>query len=196
MRIHVLNAFAAALFVVPAGVATEQLILQPQSKLWVEGTSTLKSFSCKVPEFTLAVKADNAGAVPAVLAGQKAVRSVDLSVPTAKIECGSGTMNEHMRKALKADANETIKFTLSDYDVAGKTAGAEGTMRGSLSLGGAERPVAVTAVATDAGDGAMRVVGSYELALSAYDLKAPSLMMGSIKVGDKVRVRFDLVLKN
>jgi polyisoprenoid-binding protein YceI len=196
MRLTALHAFAAVALVVPTHLDSELLVAQPQSKLWVEGTSTMKSFSCKAADFTLTVNANGSGAVAAVLAGQKAVKSLELIVPTAKLDCSNGTMNEHMRKAIKADDNATIKFTLTGYDVASNANGAEGTVRGTLALGGAEHPVNVTAVATDAGNGAMRVAGSYELAMSAFDLKAPSLMFGSIKVADKVQVKFDLVLKN
>ena len=196
MRLTALHAFAAFALVVPARTETEILVAQPESRIWVEGTSTMKSFSCKAPEFTITVKAEGAGAVPAVLAGQKAVRSVELIVPSAKIDCANGTMNEHMRKAIKVEENATIKFVLNGYDVAANAKGAEGVVRGTLSLGGADRPIDVTAIATDAGNGAMRVAGSYELALSAFNLKAPSLMFGSIKVADKVQVKFDLVLKN
>ena len=32
--------------------------------------------------------------------------------------------------------------------------------------------------------------------MRAFDLTPPSLMFGRIKVGDKVKVRFDLVLKS
>ncbi|MEO8333611.1 MAG: YceI family protein [bacterium] len=196
MRLSALHAFAAVALVVPTSSALETLVAQPESRIWVEGTSSLKAFSCKAPEFTITVKAEGADAVPATLAGQKAVRTVELTVPSAKMDCANGTMNEHMQKALKADDNATIKFTLSGYDVAATSKGAAGTVRGALSLGGAEHPVNVTAAATDAGNGALRVVGSYELALSAFDLKAPTLMFGSIKVGDKVQVKFDIVLKN
>lgn len=197
MRLPLLYSLAAAaLLTVPAATAVERLAAQPESKLWVDGTSTIKSFSCQVPDFTLNVNAEGADAVPAVLSGQKAVRAVELTVPAAKIECGNGTMNDHMRKALKVDANATIRFSLETYSVAASPKGAEGTMRGTLRLGGTDRPIDIAAVATDAGNGAMRVVGSYPLALSSFDLKAPTLMFGRIKVGDVVQVRFDLVLKN
>jgi polyisoprenoid-binding protein YceI len=172
------------------------LVVQPESRLWVEGTSTIKSFQCKVPEFTLKVNADGEGATKAVLAAQKVVRTVDLTIPAAKIECGSGTMNEHMRTALKADGAPTIHFKLAAYEMARSAEGVEGKMHGTLALGGAEHPIDVAAVATGAADGALRIAGSYELAMSDFDLQRPSLMFGRIKVGDKVRVRFDLVLKN
>ena len=195
MRFHAAHAFAAFLVLTPMRVPTELLVSQPESRLWVEGTSTIKSFKCTVPDFALAVSAEN-GAVPAVLAAHKAVKTIALTLPAAKIDCGNGTMNDHMRKALKVEDVPAVQFKLSGYDVAKAATGVEGTVRGTLSLGGAEHPIDVTAVATDAGNGALRVVGNYELALSAFDLKAPSLMFGRIKVGDKVQVKFDLVLKN
>jgi polyisoprenoid-binding protein YceI len=190
------RAFAAALILTPVGIPSEQLAVQPQSKMWIEGSSTVRSFSCQVPEFTLAVNAEGTGAVTAVLGGQKAVRAVELTIPAAKMECGNGRMNEHMLKAVKAEQNPTIRFTLASYDVAKAGDGVEGTLRGTLSLGGAQHPIDVSAVATDAGNGAMRIVGGYEVALSAFDLERPSLMFGRIKVGDKIQVKFDLVLKS
>jgi polyisoprenoid-binding protein YceI len=195
MRFQLTHALAATLVFVP-GLMFEPLVVQPESRLWVEGTSTIKSFQCKVPEFTLKVNAEGAGATQAVLAAKKVVRTVDLTIPAAKIECGSGTMNEHMRTALKADDAPTIHFKLAAYEMARSAEGVDGKMHGTLALGGAEHPINVDAVATDAPDGALRIAGSYELAMSDFDLKRPSLMFGRIKVGDKVRVRFDLVLKN
>lgn len=196
MRFPITHAFAAVMVLAPVRMASEQLVVQPQSKVWVEGTSTIKSFQCTVQDFKLTVNAEGTGAVGAVLTAQKAVRTVELTVPAAKIECGNGTMNDHMRKALKVDENPTIRFTLASYDVAKAGDGVQGTMRGSLALGGAQHPIDISAVATDAGNGAMRIVVGYEVALSAFDLKRPSLMLGRIKVGDKVQVKFDLVLTN
>ena len=197
MRLPLPHAFvAAAMVLAPIRFSSDDLVAQPQSRIWVEGTSTIKAFQCTVPSFTISVKSAGTDAVSAVLAGQKGVRTVELSVPAAKIECGNGTMNEHMRTALKADESPTIKFSLSSYDVTKAGTGSTGTMRGSLALGGAEHPIDIAATATDAGNGAMRIVGGYEVALSAFDLKRPSLMFGRIKVGDKVQVKFDFVLKS
>jgi polyisoprenoid-binding protein YceI len=196
MRFQITPAFAAIMILAPVRFAADDLVAQPQSKLWVEGTSTIKPFQCTVPNFTISVKAGSAGAVSAVLAGQKAVKTVELTVPAAKIECGNGTMNDHMRKALKLDEAPTIHFTLGAYEMARTTEGVEGTMHGTLALGGAQHPIDVSAVATDAGNGAMRIVGGYEVALSAFELERPSLMFGRIKVGDRIQVKFDLVLKS
>lgn len=196
MRPSITHAFAAVLVLSPIGIRSEQLAVQSQSKMWIEGSSTIRSFSCQIPEFTLAADADGTGAVTAVLAGQKAVRTVELTIPAAKMDCGNGRMNEHMLKAVKAEQSPTIRFTLASYDVAKAGDGVQGTLRGTLALGGAQHPIDVSAVATDVGNGAMRIVGGYEVALSAFDLERPSLMFGRIKVGDKIQVKFDLVLKS
>ena len=136
MRILLTNAAAAAavaalLVLIPSRPATE-LFVQPESKLWVEGTSTIKSFTCKVPEFALKVSGDGA-VVTDVRNAHKAVQTAELTLASPGIDCGSG---------------------------------------------------------------ALRVIGSYEFALSAFDLERPSLMFGRIKVVDKVQVKLDLILKN
>jgi len=174
--------------------AGEPLTLEPQSRLWIDGKSTVRKFSCKAPVFTVDVDASQ-GAVAAVLGGTKAVRAVTLTVPAAKMECGNGTMNEHMLKALKAKDAPTIEFKLNAYDVAKGGQGVQGTMTGTLTLGGQTRPVTVEARGAAGPNGALHVTGAYQLNMTEYGLKAPSLMMGTMKVDPVVTVNFDLLLK-
>ena len=95
----------AVLCLAPAAIAAkyaaEPLTLQPQSKLWIEGTSTVRDFSCSATSFETRVQSSVPGAVAAVLAGTKAVESAELTVPAASLDCRIGTMNEHMMKAIK-----------------------------------------------------------------------------------------------
>lgn len=174
--------------------AGEPLSLEPQSRLWIDGKSTVRKFSCKAPVFTVDVDATQ-GAVTAVLAGTKAVRTVTLAVPAAKMDCGNGTMNEHMMKALKAKDAPTIEFKLTGYDVAKGGLGVQGNLAGTLTLGGQTRPISVAAQAAAAPNGALHVTGAYQLNMTEYGLKAPSLMMGTMKVDPVVTVNFDLFLK-
>ena len=189
---------AAILGLVPSAVAwtpgRDPLLLEPQSRLWIDGKSTVRKFSCKAGAFDVAVDAAPE-AVSAVLAGQKAVRTVTVTVPAEKLECGNGTMNEHMLKALKAKDAPTIEFRLAAYDVAKGGAGVEGTLRGALTLGGVTKTIAIPAQAA-AEAGRLHVTGAYTLDMREYGLKPPSLMMGTMKVDPAVAVSFDLYLKN
>jgi polyisoprenoid-binding protein YceI len=187
-------AIAVALPVLAWTPLFERLTLQPESRLWVDGTSTVRSFSCKATDVDAMV--DGApDAVAQVAAGEKGVNAVRFRVEAAKLECGNGTMNEHMRKALKADANPVIDFKLASYDVSRAGDGVTGTLTGSLSLGGVQKPVSIAAVGKSEGS-ALRVTGSYPLKMTEYDLKPPTLMFGRIKVGETVTVKFDLLLKS
>ena len=190
--------YAVAVMLIPvAGWTTigEQLNLQPQSKLWVEGGSTIRSWSCKAEDVNATVEAAGGGAVAKTLAGEKAINVVDVTLPVEKMDCGNGTMNDHMKNALKAKDNKTIAFHLNSYDVTKSADGVTGTLNGTLTLGGVKKPIAIPATGVELG-GALRVTGNYNLKMTDYELTPPSLMFGRIKVRDEVTVKFDLVLKS
>ena len=193
-----LYALLAASLAVLTGAWTlfqEQLSLQPTSKLWVEGTSTVRSFSCQASEVKATVEASGSNAIARLMTGDKAVESVNVVVPSEKLDCGNGTMNDHMRKAIKMNEAPTIAFRVTSYDLTKEANGVAGKLTGTLSLGGETKTITVPATGVmDAG--ALHVTGAYPLTMSDYNLKAPSLMFGRIKVRDQVTVKFDLLLKN
>lgn len=194
-RTHTIAAgLALASLLVAWRSIAEQLTLQPESRLWVEGSSTMRSWTCKASDVDAVVDAAPNG-IAAVVAGEKGVRAVRVRVQTEKLDCNNGTMNDHMRKALKADVNPTIAFTLSDYDIARAGDGVSGTLAGTLTLGGVQKAIAIPALGKNDG-GALHVTGSYPLNMKEYGLKPPTLMFGRIKVGETVTVKFDLLLKS
>jgi polyisoprenoid-binding protein YceI len=199
MKSNVKRTLLALAIIVPASgawsVANEQLMLQPQSRLWFDGSSTIRGFSCKAGEVNAVVEASGANAIPQLLAGDKGVKAVKVTVPTERLDCGNGTMNEHMRKALKVSENKTIEFRLDDYDVARGDDGISGTINGTLVLGGVSKTIAMKATGKDEG-GMLHVTGTYDLTMTEYGIKPPTLMFGRIKVGEKVTVKYDLLLKS
>jgi polyisoprenoid-binding protein YceI len=187
---------AGSVFALPlvAWSSYSELTLQPESKLWVDGTSTMRKWTCRANDVNAVIDGES-NAIAQVAAGEKGVRAVRVRVQSEKMECGNGTMNEHMKKALKVEANPTIEFTLSGYDVSKSADGVTGTLNGTLSLGGVQKTVAIPAVAKSEA-GVLHVTGAYPLKMTEYDLKPPKLMLGRIKVGETVTVRFDLLLKS
>ena len=57
----------------------EQLTLQPESKLWVDGSSTVRSWSCKAADVDANIEAAPNG-IAQVAAGEKGVRAVRVRV--------------------------------------------------------------------------------------------------------------------
>lgn len=179
----------------PVTTVPPLMTLQPESRIWVEGTSTVRSFKCTAAGADVAVDAAGPDVATALATGNRAVRTVEVRIPAAKLDCANGTMNGHMLKAIKAKENPVIQFRVASYELAAKEGGAAVTMTGTLELGGTRKDVIVTADATPGANGALKVSGSFPLKMSEYGLKPPSLMMGTMKVGDQVTVRYDLVLR-
>ena len=188
-------ALLAAIPATVAWVALPTMKMQPDSKLWIDGTSTVRGFSCKATVIDAVVETEAAGAAAAVIAGTKAVKGVTVTIPAKKLDCNNGTMNGHMYKALTADQNPTIEFKVATYDLAKTADGVKGTLTGTLKLGATERPISVAAQGKKDGDG-LRVTGVHELNMKEFGLKPPTLMMGTMKVNEKVKVGFDLLLKD
>ncbi|HEU4630126.1 MAG TPA: YceI family protein [Gemmatimonadaceae bacterium] len=199
MRGYAKHTIRALLCTLPTLVAwtpaNPTLTLQPQSRLWVRGTSTVRDFECRATAFDVRVEAAP-NAVTGVLAGEQAVTTASVRVPADRLDCGNGKMNDHMWKALKRQQYPDIAFRLTGYETATASAGVQGTVTGVLALGGVERTITLQGNAVAAPDGALRVTGTHELRMSEYGLKAPTLMMGTLKVGDRVTVAFDLLLKD
>jgi polyisoprenoid-binding protein YceI len=199
MRTTFKTTLFALAFIVPVSgawtVANEMLELQPQSRLWIDGTSSVKSFTCKAGTVKAVVEATGPNAIPSLFTGEKGVKAVRVTVPAAQLACGNGTMDEHMRKAIKLSEHQTIEFKLASYDVATNATGIAGTMTGTLSLGGVEKTITMKADGKSE-DGMLHVTGAYPLKMTEYGLKPPTLMFGRIKVGETVTVKFDLLLKS
>ena len=172
------------------------LDVQPESRLWVAGTSTVRAFQCQAGAFDAKVESSGADAVAAVLAGEKAVSTVEVTVPAEKLDCRNGTMNEHMRKAIKAKEFPTVVFRATSYDLARTSESVGVTLNGSLTLGGVEKAITVQAQAKPGADGALIVAGTRQVRMSEFGLKPPTLMLGTMRVDEKITVGFEVVLKN
>ena len=189
MKGIVRNLITAGALLATAAVASGQMALPrnlslgKESRVWLEGTSTVRSFKCTANKVDVAVLAETEES-PADM-----VKSASLSVPVAQLECGNKTMNEHMRKALKAEANPQITWKMTSYEVQG----ANVVINGKLTIAGRENSIELRGTGS-ADNGTIRFKGSKQFNMTEYGVKPPSLMLGTMKVRDPVTVSFDLVL--
>lgn len=177
------------------GSAAVPFQLQPESRLWVEGTSTVRSFTCEATDLRGNVAAA-AGATSLAIADiENSVASASIVASVVGLDCGNGTMDGHLRRALKAPQHPHITFNLTDHRVAGSGREADVTMTGRLRIAGQERPITIQADAIQEANGGLRVRGSKQLAMTEFGVTPPSLMLGTMKVGDRVTVHFDVLLR-
>ena len=189
-----ITAAALALIAATPRVTTGSLILREGSKLWFDGTSTLRSWSCTADKIDATLSTPDESVVANTLDGKEVAGTVQVDFPVSKLECKNGTMNEHMRKALKATEHTTIRFALDTYELTRSSAVA-GALQGTLLLSGKTLPISVPVTFGTAADGALRVTGKVPVTMTEWGIKPPTLMLGSIKVGPIVTVNFDLQLQ-
>jgi polyisoprenoid-binding protein YceI len=151
--------------------ATSPLTPTGASRIWFDGTSSVRSFTCEAKSFSART-------------GEQVARSV-VEIPVTSLECGNKTMNQHMVKAL--DPSEPIRFRVTAY----RATGERGIVKGNLSLHGETRPVTLH-TAIRPGESEVRVAGKHRLLMTEYEVTPPTLMMGTMKVHPEVTVHFDL----
>jgi polyisoprenoid-binding protein YceI len=194
------HAALLAALLLPASVRAQEsgfeLGTQAGTRLWVEGGSNVRSWSC---DATLVEASVTGAAVPANASAKEvssAARRAALSIPVAKLDCRNGTMNEHMRKALKSDAHKSIEYRIAKWELVPR-GDDEGTVTtsGTLVIAGAEKPISVELTAKRGGQGTWQLKGSKTIRMTEWGVKPPSLMFGTMKVHDPVTIRFELVLE-
>jgi polyisoprenoid-binding protein YceI len=192
---HLAIATAALLLIAATPSIPGTLSLRDGSRLWFDGTSTVRSWSCTADRIDATLSTPDDGVVGNVLDGKKVPGTVQVDFPVSKLECKNGTMNEHMWKALQAKEFGTIRFSMSSYELT-KTSAVSGTLQGSLTLAGKTLPIAVPVQFAPGDNGALRVTGKVPVKMTDWDVKPPTLMMGTMKVGPVVTVNFDLQLQH
>jgi polyisoprenoid-binding protein YceI len=182
----------------PASPASA-LSLAAGSRLWLEGDSTLHAYSTTATkvevtaELSAPISGPAAEARAAVAGG--ALRALRVVVPVSGIKSGESGLDKNLQKALKADAVPAIRFTLVDYTATeGKDGGLLIKAHGRLAVAGVEKDTVVEAACRFT-PGEVEVSGAKDVLMSDFGVKAPTLMLGTIKTADKVVVRFALKLK-
>lgn len=182
-----------------AGLAAplaDELNVAAGSRLWVEGGSTVRSWRCEAGALEGAAQTAQDGPI-AMADLERAVTRAEIRVPVAQLDCRNGTMNGHMRNALKAAEAPTIRYRITGHTVVVQSeTQAAVTLNGTLTIAGQDRPLTVEATATRAADGTLHVRGTKQLQMTQWGVRPPSLMMGTMRVRDQVTVGFDLVLRS
>ena len=154
-------------------------------KMSVAGTSTIHDWESDVTK----VNAKSS----LTLEGQslKAINSLSVTIPAKSIVSTKGKiMDNKTYEALKADKHPNITFTLS----AAKLSGLNVNASGRLAIAGLTKNVNLSASGKLDKSGSITFTGSYTILLGDYGMEAPTALMGSIKTGDKVTVKYELTL--
>jgi polyisoprenoid-binding protein YceI len=173
--------------------AQAKATLAPASKMWIEGTSNVHDWKMEATQIDAQIELDALGlaAAPA-----KMLKGVKLTIAAKALKSEHDKMDENARKALKADKNPDIVYTLTSIEAVTAETKDGFTLKaaGTLQIAGVENAVTADIVATRQSDGTIKATGTVPVKMTAFQMKPPTAMLGAIKCGDEVKVKFDLMV--
>ena len=195
-RILIKLAVAALMAAPNAAVAGDaQFKAAPDSKLWLDGNSTLHKFKSSATKMNISLTLSPADAAPADAVKKGAAKTIDVVIPVEGLKSGEKGLDKNMYKALKADKYPEIRFQMSRYEITksadGLPAAAKAT--GKLTIDGVEKEIAMNPELIFSST-TIRIRGSQEILMKDYGVEPPTLMLGAIKVDNRIVIGYDLVM--
>ena len=174
------------------GPSAVRLRLEPGSEVTVEGTSTMHAYHCTTNKIMAYVDVDP-GYTKDLTKIAKPIVSVKVNIVVNTLKCGNGTMDKNLYSTLNADKNPLITHTHSGYDIlSGLSSSFAANTKGSLKISGTEKLIDMKVNASRLAEGKVTAEGEQTLLMTDFGIKPPSFMLGTLKVGNEVKVKFNL----
>src|SRR5262245_50360538 len=179
------------------GARPVRLAVRNDSRLWIEGTSNLHSWSCKATTLDAVIDVDSTWTIVSGTEGvdyPKLVRRVEVKVPVTGLKCGNGKMDRIMYNALKVDAAPDISYILGSFDAVPGEAKDSFVFRaaGTLKVAGKENPINIEVRTERLADGTVRAESAVPILMTDYGVKPPTALLGTLRTGNNVTVKFEL----
>ncbi len=155
--------------------------------LLVSGTSTLHDWDMK------AAKGDCVAVFNLNAGGDiTALTSLTVNVPAEALKSEHSGMDKNAYKALKVDKAPIISYKLTSATIAGNN-----TIKcvGKLTIAGATRDAEIAATYKVNADKSISVSGKKNISMKEFSMEPPSFMMGTIKTGNDIVLKFDVTLR-
>ncbi|MDP3437302.1 MAG: YceI family protein [Bacteroidales bacterium] len=150
------------------------------------GTSTLHDWESKVEQST-----------GEYLIDQKSIKSLTINIPVLSIKSKDEEklMDKKTYEALNSSKNPTITFQLTEPATpVFSGSDAEVTLTGNLTIAGVTKKISIKSSGKKSSSDAFRFTGSVPIKMSDYKIKPPVAMLGLIKTGDLITVKFDVTI--
>lgn len=186
-RPRILTLVTLVLITIPG--FTQSLSKLKSYNITIHGTSSLHEWESKV------IKAEwNA---PLTLDASKHInlQNAELRIPVSGIQSEHGKiMDNKTYEAFNSEKNPYIIFKMKAFTQ--KVVGTDILMavEGDLTMNGFTNLIMLSVTGKTLPGGDIQFTGSRSLKMTDYKMKPPTAMMGTIKVGDEVTVKFDLTI--
>lgn len=150
------------------------------SKVIIEGTSNIHDWEMSVEELKSTLKLNSESEMD--------IASISFEVPVKSMKSGKSRMDKNTYEALKAEDHSNIKFESTSI----KESNAKLYAVGNLTIAGTVKTVEIP-LELNKTQGKLTLVTSYKINMLDYNVEPPTAMFGTIKTGESVVVKFNLI---
>lgn len=167
--------------------------IEEASKLYIEGTSNVNSFSCfsKDSYSPNAIKMDYTDNDTMYFA------NTFLQLRTDKLDCNNSRMNKDLCSAMKSDDYPYIKVELHQAWIVAddnpKDEWINLKANATLYITNVNRKILLDIKAQKLGNNKYRFLSSTEMLMTNFNIEPPTALFGLIKVHNKIKINFDLI---
>ena len=174
------------LAVSPALAQQEYRIAKDGFTITIKGTSNVHDWTMEAEQVTgsaVAKLGDN---------GLKGIDKASITVRAKKLESGKGIMNRKTYDALETDDHPSITFELISVSNLKSTGNKfSGKATGTMKIAGESSVMSIPFEGTIVDGSTFKITGDFPLVMSDFGIDPPTAMLGSLKTGDKVTLKYE-----
>jgi len=175
------------------GVLIHRFIVQPSSKLTIDGKTNVNNFRCAITQYcgadTLELREGGRYKRPIFTKGF-------VGLEASRFDCGMQVMTNDFWKTIKYREYPIVSIEFISFERLPKYDRGKDVFMGKLqiSLGGVTKPFEMNCTIEAEESGYIHLRGERSFKFSDFNLEPPVKMMGLVKVEDELDVNFHLVL--
>ncbi len=190
-----MNAKKSILILLVAGILFLPYLIQAQTaykgkqnKMSVVGSSTLHEWESEVTQV------ESKGSFTLENNKLTGIKDVTVKIVVTSIKSTKGkTMDNKTYEAFDSDKNPNITYKLTSAKITGSGPDYTVAATGSLTMAGTTKPITMTAKGKVLSNGDVQITGTHKFSMKDFNMVPPTAMMGTIKVGEEVEVKYDVI---
>ena len=173
--------------VLPVWAQETYRVNNKNSRIIVKGTSSLHDWEMIAEEMTAELRISKDGNQ------LNTINNASFSMESENLLSDNSIMNNKTHDALKSGKYEKIRFDLESVSGIQGTGGIfSGTASGNLFIAGTTKKVYFPFKGSIDKTGIVTISGQEKLKMTEFGVDPPTAMLGTLKTGDEIEVKFDL----
>lgn len=181
-RIKFLALVISFLGITTLATAQKSYTLDSKSTFSVAGTSTLHDWEMK--------SASGTGTANLTISNSKLteIESLSITLAAESVKSEKKSMDKVAYETLKTDKNKNIKYVLKSAEKVNETTW---ELTGTYTIAGVSKLLKTTVKTTVTQNG-LNMQGTNKITFSEFGMKSPTAMLGTIKTGQDLTLKFNL----